>query len=144
MCESARILNAGTNLVLHHIGSTSVIGCAAKPIIDIMVVVSSAKEYAQALVTLTTELGYLSHGPYGVEGREDFLSRYTDDFFHISVFVESSAHVANNLNFRARLNADPVARQEYINLKRALANATPNDHGSYNQGKSALVRHLLL
>lgn len=142
--EAARIRSLVDGLNLHHIGSTAVVDCPAKTIIDVMAVVADLEAYRAARDWLVHELGYASLGPYGVAGREDFLFRYDKaGHFHVSVFHAQSEHVANNLQFRDLLNADLTARQEYVGLKRALARATPDDHAAYNLGKSALIAKLL-
>src|SRR5438093_12811712 len=61
-------------LAIEHMGSTSVPGLAAKPIIDMTVVLPSADDVPQAIERLAT-LGYVHRGNLGIEGREVFRSR---------------------------------------------------------------------
>src|SRR5207249_10022511 len=60
-------------LTIEHMGSTSVLGLAAKPIIDMTVVLPSAADVPQAIERLAT-LGYVHRGDLGIEGREAFGS----------------------------------------------------------------------
>ncbi len=76
--EAARIRSLADGLNLRHIGSTAVVGCPAKPIIDVMAVVADPEAYPAVRDRLVQELGYASLGPYGVAGREDFLFKYDD------------------------------------------------------------------
>lgn len=141
--ETQRIHHVLPALELHHIGSTSVPGCAAKPIIDIMAVVETLARYPPIHSELVVALGYISLGEYGVVGRCDFLCKYDAGYFHISVFERGSAHVDNNLRFRELLRGDELWRTRYGELKRLLATAHSHDHGAYNEGKASLIVQML-
>lgn len=140
--EIARIGSVVTSLTFHHIGSTSIPGCAAKPIIDIMGVVGNAERFAADRWLLSQTLGYESLGEYGVPGR-DFFFRYTDANFHISVFRSGDENIANNLRFRDRLTTDQTLRERYVALKDEAANAHRDDHAAYNAYKSELIAEIL-
>ena len=140
--ETGRILVLTTSLMLHHIGSTSVRGCASKPVIDIMGVVESCDVYAQDQEILVSQLGYESLGEYGVPGR-DFLFRYAEANYHISVFAEGDRNIANNLKIRDRLAADESLRNRYVALKRKLARSHPDDYAEYNDRKAVLIAEIL-
>src|SRR5690349_20583042 len=60
-------------LRIEHVGSTSVPGLAAKPIIDISVVVATEADVPLAIERLAS-IGYLHQGDLGIEGREAFVA----------------------------------------------------------------------
>jgi GrpB-like predicted nucleotidyltransferase (UPF0157 family) len=91
---------------------------------------------------LVSDLGYESLGEYGVPGR-DFLFRYGDDNYHISVFEKGNGSISDNLKIRDCLAADASLRARYVALKRALAKAHPNDYSAYNNKKSVLIAEIL-
>jgi len=140
--EAARISARAKTLTIYHVGSTSVRGCAAKPVIDIMGVVDSFDVYDPDQRVLVTELGYKSLGEYGVPGR-DFLFRYGDDNYHISVFESGDLNITNNLKIRDCLSANESMRARYVELKRKLAQANPDDYSAYNDKKAVLIAEIL-
>jgi GrpB-like predicted nucleotidyltransferase (UPF0157 family) len=142
VAEADRILGATSGLILHHIGSTSVPGCDAKPIVDIMGEVELFKEYSPVRAALTSRLGYTSLGEYGVPGR-DFLYNYAGQMFHISVFERGSPHIASNLKFRDILRSNAELRNGYVDLKRTLAREHSHDMAAYNDRKAALIAEIL-
>ena len=137
--EEVAGLSSDTDLSFHHIGSTSVPGCAAKPIIDIMAVAESMDRYYSGYrAILVGSHGYSAHGEYGVVGRE-FLTKYANRKFNLSVFAQGDPNIVRNLEFRERLRNDSGFRSEYVRLKRILAVASSQDMAAYNSGKSTLI-----
>ena len=127
-------------LEIYHIGSTSVPGLAAKPIIDIMPVVRSLDGVDEARDALEA-LGYEYLGEFGIPGRR-YLRKGGDERTHqVHIFAQGDgANITRHLAFRDYLRAHPAAREEYAALKRALAERYPYDIESYCDGKDAFVK----
>jgi len=130
----------GRQLVaIHHIGSTSVPGLDAKPIIDIMPVVhdiSLVHEYNQ----LMRDIGYEPKGENGIPGRRYFQKGGDNRTHHVHVFQVGSPHIERHLAFRDYLRTHPNVAREYGDLKRKLAQEFLNHIESYIQGKESLVK----
>ncbi|GMA64187.1 GrpB family protein [Alicyclobacillus fastidiosus] len=129
----------GRQLVaIHHIGSTSVTGLDAKPIIDIMPVVqniSLVDEYNQSM----RDIGYDPRGENGIPGRRYFQKGGDNRRHHVHVFQVGSPHIERYLAFRDYLRAHRNEAREYGDLKRKLAREFLCDIDSYIQGKESLV-----
>jgi len=130
----------GDNLIaLHHIGSTSVPGLAAKPTLDLLGVVRSL-----ALVTETRSsfesLGYQARGAYGIEGREFFAKGVPNPTHHLHVYEEGNVEILRHLAFRDYLKAHSEVASEYAALKLKLAALYKLDPVSYQDGKSDWIR----
>lgn len=149
--EHARLAGAigGCACVLdiQHIGSTSVPGLAAKPIVDIAVCVTSFEE-AFVCVAPVQALGYVYKGECGVP-RRHYFSRNNDDepdaalrrTHHVHI-VESEAW-NNYLAFRDALRASASLARQYEELKRTLARQFPDDTHSYCDGKTDFILGVL-
>lgn len=138
--EAGRLsrLFEGTVLAIHHIGSTSMPGLEAKPIIDIMPVVR-AIEQVDELSGHMEALGYRSFGEHGIPRRRFFAKGDDVRTFHVHVFEAGDDGVTRHLAFREYLKAFPDVRAEYGDLKRTLAEQHPTDIESYIQGKQEWV-----
>ena len=127
-------------LALHHIGSTSVPGLSAKPIIDVMPVVTNIETVGQ-LNPAMIQLGYEPMGEHGILGRRYF--RKGGDIHrthHVHTFQAGNVEVARHLDFRDYLIAHPQAAQEYAALKiKGAKQFLHNIHG-YMDGKDAFIR----
>jgi GrpB-like predicted nucleotidyltransferase (UPF0157 family) len=129
-------------LSVEHVGSTAVPGLAAKPIIDMDVVVASSDCIPEAIERLAT-LGYVHHGNLGIEDREAFASPQGLPGHHLYVCPKDSAALANHLALRDCLRRDPVAVAEYGRIKKRLAVQFPNDVESYIAGKTDFILTVL-
>jgi putative glutamine amidotransferase len=145
--EAARIavaLPADLVARIDHVGSTSIPGLAAKPIVDIQLSVTSMVPRAAYLEPLKA-LGY-HWAPDGWQDDHEFLSRgrtpEDDRSFQIHVCSAGSAWEARHLAFRDALRADPAKAAAYERLKRDLAAAHPNDIYSYVDGKTSFLREV--
>ncbi|MFN4213977.1 GrpB family protein [Exiguobacterium sp.] len=136
--EKLKRLFGGTVVEVHHIGSTSVPGLEAKPIIDIMPVVQEI-EQVDELVGHMEALGYRSFGEHGIPRRRFFAKGDEVRTFHVHVFEAGDEGVNRHLAFREYLKAFPDVRAEYGDLKRTLAEQHPSDIESYIQGKQEWV-----
>jgi GrpB-like predicted nucleotidyltransferase (UPF0157 family) len=137
---ASRVRAALGDLVLRveHIGSTAVSGLAAKPIIDLDVVVGSPADVAPAIRKLS-EIGYVHEGDLGIDGREAFRSQTCHQQHHLYLLVEGAQELARHLAFRDALRVDPALRDAYSKLKRSLAAEQVADRAAYTRGKSDFV-----
>lgn len=141
------------DLVVEHIGSTSVPGLASKPIIDIDIIVKSKKEVDELIESLE-KLGYIHQGNMGIEGREVFqraivdvplLKEHHSKWFphHLYVCIDGSLALRNHLTLKNYLMAHEEAVSEYGELKKALAHKYPNDMDSYMKEKTQFITRIL-
>jgi GrpB-like predicted nucleotidyltransferase (UPF0157 family) len=134
--ERARIAAALRERALRveHIGSTSVPGLAAKPIVDILVEVAALGDAAG-----------LSGAGYVLRVREDEHRMYRTPALDVHVHVWRSGHpdIAAQLAFRDRLRASPEDRAAYEALKRELAGRDWPDMNHYADAKGPLIRQIL-
>jgi GrpB-like predicted nucleotidyltransferase (UPF0157 family) len=115
------ILEPGA-ISIHHIGSTSVPGLCAKPVIDILVEAPDLAAVDQAAPDLERRR-YMAKGEYGIPGRRYFSRPATpsESKVHIHAFRRGSAHVERHLQFRDYLRAHPTVAARYCALKQRLA-----------------------
>ncbi|MNO47544.1 dephospho-CoA kinase/protein folding accessory domain-containing protein [compost metagenome] len=127
---------------IHHIGSTSVPGLKAKPIIDIMPVVRNI-EVIDNFNAQMTELGYECMGEFGMNGRRYFRKGGSNRTHQIHVFqVDNKIDIDRHLAVRDYLRTHPETAEQYGNLKADLANQFPKDIKAYMDGKEAFVTEL--
>ena len=132
----------GIAIAVEHVGSTAVPGLAAKPIIDIDVVVPSLAEMPAIIWKLAT-IGYVHCGNLGIEEREAFQSPAGLPMHHLYACVDGSAALANHLTIRNCLRRNAAATAEYADLKRQLADRFPTDVENYVAGKTEFLLKLL-
>lgn len=124
---------------VHHVGSTSVPGLAAKPILDIMPVVASAKDGENAVEPMTT-LGYHYREENELSGRfyfDKIVGGLT--VVHCHMYPQDHSDVRKLVAFRDRLRTDRDIASEYERLKRELASKYKDDREAYTDGKGAFI-----
>jgi GrpB-like predicted nucleotidyltransferase (UPF0157 family) len=129
-------------LSVEHVGSTEVPGLAAKPIIDLSIVVSSEAEVQLAIERLAT-IGYLHRGNLGVDGREAFQSPAESPAHHLYACPQGSLGLQNHLAVRGYLRLHRETAQAYGELKKRLAREFPYDIESYVDGKTDFLLDVL-
>ena len=132
----------GPLLRIEHVGSTSVPGLPAKPIIDIDVVIPSRADLPEAIVRLAT-LGYVHQGDLGITSRESFKRPLASPPQNLYVCAEDSPELRRHLAFRDYLRAHPDDARRYAELKRELAARHITDIDAYVDGKSEFVHGIL-
>lgn len=139
-------------VAIEHVGSTSIPGIAAKPIIDIGVALHELRD-ALFCITPLTELGYVCLGEFGIPERIYFRKDTNTPLpgqatngvgrtHQIHMYARTHAQFINHLALRDYLRANADARQEYEDLKRRLA-AELDDIEQYADAKSNFVRDML-
>jgi GrpB-like predicted nucleotidyltransferase (UPF0157 family) len=129
-------------VAIEHVGSTAVPNLAAKPIIDIDVLLATETELPAAIDRLAT-LGYIHRGDLGIPGREAFRTPVHDPLHHLYVCPPGSKAFQEHLAFRDYLRAHPNEAEAYADLKRALALKFSDDRPAYNSAKSTFVAETL-
>ena len=127
-------------IAVYHIGSTSVPGLAAKPIIDIMAVVRSLEE-VDTVADKFAEIGYEYLGEFGIKGRR-YLRKGGDERTHqIHIFqADDWNNIGRHLAFRDYMRTHEKERNEYAKIKKDLAQEFPYDIDGYCDGKENFVR----
>ena len=130
-------------LAIEHVGSTSVEGLAAKPILDIDVVIRSYDDFA-AVVQRLAAIGYIHEGDLGIKDREAF--RYENkphlQKHHLYVCPQSSAELNRHITFRNYLRSHPQAAARYGAVKAEAAALYPNDIDAYIAHKAPCIAEI--
>lgn len=131
-------------LRIEHVGSTSIPGLSAKPIIDIDIVVAEERAIAPT-VALIESAGYRWIGNLDVEGREAFEPPDEPKLpaHHLYLVVLDNRAHSDHWLFRDALMSDPDARDRYGSLKRANAALANGDADRYVALKAAFVAEVL-
>jgi GrpB-like predicted nucleotidyltransferase (UPF0157 family) len=140
--HAQRLQVLGPNLVaVHHIGSTSVPGLIAKPIIDLMPVVTSLtsldeqRQYVQAL-------GYQWHGEFGISGRR--YCTLSDEagvrVVQLHLFKSDSPHIERHIAFRNYLRSHSDEANAYAVEKRRAQSLHPANSHAYADEKDKWIR----
>lgn len=131
----------GNNLNhIHHIGSTSVPGLMAKPVIDIMLDVSSL-EFLDTITSQMETIGYEVMGEYGIPGRRYFRKGGDNRTHHIHAFKTGDPNLVRHLAFRDYLIAHPKVAEQYGQLKFNIANTGDNNIDNYCDLKDPFIQH---
>jgi GrpB-like predicted nucleotidyltransferase (UPF0157 family) len=138
--ELARILAALGHYVrsIEHIGSTSVPGLAAKPVIDIMIEVDDPNDDSQHREALEAT-GYRLR----VIEADHRMYRTPERDVHLHLWRTGSSHIARHLVFRDHLRASTDARRLYERTKRELADRPWADMNDYADAKSAVIAEII-
>ena len=130
-------------LRIEHVGSTSVPGLSAKPIIDLDVVIRDRAALGDA-VTALGRIGYCHEGDLGIPGREAFRydgKRHLREH-HLYVCPQDSAELKRHIAFRDYLRAHPEAVRAYSRIKEEGAALYPHDIEKYIAHKSAFIQEI--
>src|ERR1700722_8568009 len=144
--EASKIKKAlGPNcLAIHHIGSTSIPGLSAKPVIDIIGVIKDPEKAIEPL----EGLGFTYKGEYNIPLRL-YFNRSADININLHVYEEGHPEIELNLLFRDYLRNHPETRDEYAHLKEQLLKEKSSHEKNnsvftgYNLGKDAFIRRVL-
>jgi GrpB-like predicted nucleotidyltransferase (UPF0157 family) len=141
--ESARIRGAlGAQAALvEHVGSTSVPGMAAKPIVDIVLAVPNPAAEAEYVPALEA-IGYRVH-IREPEWHEHRLLKPPDDGVHVHVFAAGSPEIDRLVRFRDRLRTSAEDFDLYLAAKRELGARTWRYTQDYADAKAGVVEEIL-
>ena len=129
-------------IAIEHVGSTSVVGLSAKPIIDIDVVVKPGD--VEKTIRALEHIGYIHEGNLGIEGREAFAYEGKEHLqaHHLYVCPENSEELKRHLAFREYLRTNQVAREKYGSIKLEAAKLYPDDIEKYIEYKSPIIEEI--
>ncbi len=129
-----------TEVDIHHIGSTSVPGLSAKPIIDILLAAESIELVEEATPALESA-GYDAKGENGIAGRRYFQKCDENGIrkVHLHAFEKGSHQLYRHLVFRDYLRTHPEEAARYASVKEEAARQYEYDIESYIAAKSPTV-----
>ncbi len=128
---------------IEHVGSTAIPGVSAKPIIDIIIAVSSLDDsYINQFVDPLEKFGY------------SYMHKFADRHFfakgpeekrthHVSLVKEDSTSWKNYILFRDYLRHNKLVREKYTELKEKLASQFAEDRASYTKAKEKFIEEML-
>jgi len=126
---------------IEHIGSTSVPGLAAKPIIDILLILKDSSDESKYLEKMESA-GFVLR-VREPDFHEHRMFRTMDKDVHIHVLSEGSAEIDRYLVFRDRLRNSESDRQAYEKVKRKLAKGEWEDMNDYANAKTQIVERII-
>ncbi|HET9886294.1 MAG TPA: GrpB family protein [bacterium] len=139
--RALRTLLGDELLAIHHIGSTSVPGLAAKPTIDLLPLARSLARIDAATPRLQ-DAGYKAWGEYGLPGRRYFTKDRVDGVrtHNVHIYQFDDGEVERHLAFCAYLRHEAGARREYEAVKREAYARHPADIDAYSAFKDAWIK----
>lgn len=126
---------------IEHVGSTSVPGLVAKPILDIDIIVK--RQHVEAAIAALAKIGYIHRGDLGVTDREAFTTPDERPPRNVYVCVEGTLHVRNHLAVREVLRTRPDLRERYGAVKTELSLDPNMDIATYIAKKSGVLQDVL-
>ena len=134
---------AGSIEGIEHVGSTSVRGLAAKPIIDIDIVIGEEAEL-HIINEMLVELGYSFEGDKGIAGRESYRYEGEEPLFrhHLYVCRKGSQELNRHIRFRDYLRSNTQDLTEYSKVKAEAAEMFPEDIDGYMAWKAPVIERI--
>lgn len=126
---------------IQHIGSTSIPGMMAKPIIDIGIAIERFEEGVVCIKPMGN-LGYIYNGEKGIP-RRHYFDKGDPTAYHLHMLEQDSDEWKKHIAFRDFLRNNEEAVKEYARLKQQLAAKFRHDRLSYTEGKSEFVERIL-
>jgi len=138
-------------LEIEHVGSTSVRGLGAKPILDLDIVIVDKSNFNEVVKKLDL-IGYIHRGDLGIEGREAFkredvhvpwgINSYQWMEHHLYVCTIDNEELHRHISFRNYLRSHTEVAKGYEQLKMQLAK-TAKSREEYTEAKTEFVNHVL-
>jgi len=129
-------------VAIEHVGSTSVIGMAAKPVIDADIVIASTADLPVLIVRLEN-LGYKHRGNLGIDGRDAFATPKDQPAHHLYVCIQNSLALRNHIAVRDYLRTHRSQAMAYSDLKKQLAKQFASERLRYQEGKTDFILSIL-
>ena len=133
----------GKVISVEHVGSTSVEGLSAKPVIDIDVVMEDEASFS-AVKDALESIGYRHEGDLGIPGREAFKYESKEHLrkHHLYVCTKDAEELRRHISFRDYLRTHPEAVREYSRVKEEGAKLYPYDIDSYIEHKAPFIESI--
>lgn len=133
----------GDNAIkIEHVGSTSIKGMMAKPIIDVLVIVEKLDSFKKEK-ELMTVAGYEWHYYSTPDGLVFYkIGPWGEKLENIHICEESSEKVRQFIAIRDYLRAHPKKAKEYSELKQKNIELYPNDYPAYREAKAPFLEQL--
>ena len=130
------------SIKIEHVGSTSVEGLSAKPVIDLDIVIE--KDKFTIIKELLNKKGYEYEGDLGIEGREAFSYSGKEELMthHLYVCPKNSKELFKHITFRNFLENNPALAAEYSKVKEQAAVLYPDDIDKYMEFKSEIIEKI--
>ena len=130
------------SIKIEHVGSTSVEGLSAKPVIDLDIVIE--KDKFAIIKELLNKKGYEYEGDVGIEGREAFSYSGKEELMthHLYVCPKDSKELFRHIIFRDFLKNNPALASEYSKVKEQAAVLYPDDIDKYMEFKSEIIEKI--
>jgi GrpB-like predicted nucleotidyltransferase (UPF0157 family) len=130
---------------LEHIGSTSVPGLCAKPVLDLLLGVSTLEEAGAAIPALASAgFEYRPEHEVAIPDRRYFVRPAGNTLrVHLHAVLLGGLLWQQHLYFRDVLRQQPLLRDQYAALKRSLAVAHAGDKAAYTEAKAPFIRQAL-
>ena len=130
------------SIKIEHVGSTSVEGLSAKPVIDLDIVIE--KDKFAIIKELLNKKGYEHEGDLGIEGREAFSYSGKEELMthHLYVCPKDSKALFKHITFRNFLKNNPALAAEYSKVKEQAAVLYPDDIDKYMEFKSKIIEKI--
>ncbi|WP_185234345.1 GrpB family protein [Teredinibacter franksiae] len=126
-------------LEVHHVGSTSIRGIKAKPIVDVLIVVGCHEKLDEIHLE-----GYEAKGENGIKGRRYFQKDENGErVCHIHVYEKGHKNIISHLYFKKMLITYPELAGEYERLKESLAQRFKENKAAYTSAKSSFICKVL-
>ena len=133
----------GSEALIEHVGSTAVPGLAAKPIVDIDVVVPSSADIPDAVRRLESA-GFIHRGDLGISGREAFDVPPELPYHHLYVVAAGTKPHLDHVLLRDHLRTHPDDAERYGRRKLDVAHLiTAESSQAYMEAKASIVEELL-
>lgn len=124
---------------IEHVGSTAVPGLAAKPVVDVTVVLNSADQ----LPDVISRLDPLGYRRLGGAGWEAFATPAGHPVHQLAVWSADDPDLVGVIAFRDYLRTHPDTARAYAELKHYLAARFRNDRAGYTAAKSAFIARIV-
>ncbi len=143
--DRLQALLPGVFVQIEHVGSTSVEGMAAKPVIDILAGVESMATARSLSATLCDDLYTTSAEFNALLADRQWFMRWADGHrtHHLHVVVHAGEAWHDHIGFRDRLRSDPALRHAYATLKQRLAEDHADDREAYTAAKAGFIAEAL-
>ncbi|THB86151.1 GrpB family protein [Pantoea allii] len=129
-------------VTIYHIGSTAVPGLLAKPVIDILLEVSTIDELDKCHSAMSNA-GYVGRGENDIPGRRYFIKGGNRRSHQVHAFSTGDQQIERHLAFRDYLRKNSDSAGAYAEIKLAAARVCHNDPQGYSALKAKFIEHHL-